>query len=110
MLSFELSLSILLMAVIVLLVFYTLYLTEPPAKPSGEEKPTIEEVIPPKKPTTTVTGPKEEEKKPLSLQHKGDPAKCPHGFGHLKNRDKDNAISDECLSCPRMLECLSSGE
>ena len=110
MLSFELSLLILLMVVIVLLIFYILYMTEPPAKPSAEEKPTVEEKIPPKKRTITATGPKEGGKKLLSPQHQADSAKCPHGFGYLKNRDKDTSIPDECLSCPRMLECLSSGE
>ena len=110
MLSFEISLLILLMAVIVLLIFYILHVTEPPAKPSAEEKPTVEEKIPPKKRTITATGPKEGGKKLLSPQHQADSAKCPHGFGYLKKREKDTSIPDECLSCPRMLECLSSGE
>lgn len=108
MVSFELSLLILLIAVIVLLIFYVIYLTEPSAKPSAQEKLSVEEKIPPKKPTATATNPKEEGKKPLPPRHQADSTKCPHGFGNLKKRDKSADIPDECLSCPRMLECLSS--
>lgn len=110
MLSFELSLLILLMAVIVLLIFYILYVTEPPTEPPAEEKLSVEEKIPPRKPTATATGPKEGGKKLLSPEHQADSAKCPHDFGYLKKRDKNTPIPDECLSCPRMMECLSSGE
>jgi len=109
MISFELSLLILLIAVIILLILYVLYALEPPAKPSAEEKMSAEENIPAEKPTTT-TSQKAKEKKHASTQPQTDPLKCPHGFGYLKKRDKKAAIPEECLACPRALECLGSSE
>ena len=32
---------------------------------------------------------------------------CSHGFGFLNNRAKDAAIPDECLTCPRILQCMT---
>jgi len=31
---------------------------------------------------------------------------CSHGFGYLKSRPKDAVIPDECLICPRILQCM----
>jgi len=33
--------------------------------------------------------------------------KCQHHFGYLKNRPKNTPIPDECLTCDRMIECLT---
>ncbi|MEM0095139.1 MAG: hypothetical protein QXZ51_03120 [Candidatus Bathyarchaeia archaeon] len=32
---------------------------------------------------------------------------CPHFFGFLKKRPKNMPIPDECLTCNRMIECLT---
>jgi hypothetical protein len=34
-------------------------------------------------------------------------AKCQHHLGYLKNRPKNTPIPDECLTCDRMIECLT---
>jgi len=31
---------------------------------------------------------------------------CSHEFGYLRSRPKDSAIPDECLTCPRILQCM----
>jgi len=31
---------------------------------------------------------------------------CLHEFGYLRSRPKDSAIPDECLTCPRILQCM----
>ncbi|MGQ9565883.1 MAG: hypothetical protein ACUVT5_04990 [Candidatus Bathyarchaeales archaeon] len=31
---------------------------------------------------------------------------CLHEFGYLKNRPKNKPIPDECLTCPKMIQCL----
>jgi len=33
---------------------------------------------------------------------------CPHEIGYLRSRPKDSAIPDECLICPRILQCMIS--
>lgn len=35
------------------------------------------------------------------------PPGCPHFLGYLKKIPKDAPILDECLTCPRILECLA---
>ena len=34
------------------------------------------------------------------------PAECPHHFGHLKNLPEDASIPDECLTCPKLIQCF----
>jgi len=36
-----------------------------------------------------------------------DDAKCKHFLGYLKKRSKDASIPDECLTCDKMIECLT---
>ncbi|MGC8998117.1 MAG: hypothetical protein ACP5JW_01750 [Candidatus Bathyarchaeia archaeon] len=54
----------------------------------------------------------EEEKVPTVVVRKsgkstsGD-VKCEHFFGYLKKRPKNTPIPDECLTCNRMIECLT---
>lgn len=35
-------------------------------------------------------------------------AECLHKFGYLKSRSKGSEIPDECLTCPKILQCMSS--
>ena len=32
---------------------------------------------------------------------------CAHGYGYLNNRPKDATIPDECLTCSRILQCMT---
>jgi predicted RNA-binding Zn-ribbon protein involved in translation (DUF1610 family) len=57
---------------------------------------------------------KEEESKKVSAKAYRVPdakaetgTKCLHHFGYLKNRPKNTPIPDECLTCDRMIECLT---
>jgi len=96
--------------VIILLILYIVYALEPPAKPSAEKKKSAREKISTGKPETSATNLKEIAKKAVSTQPQADSRKCSYGFGYLKKRDKNAPIPDECLACPRTLECLSSTE
>jgi DNA-directed RNA polymerase subunit RPC12/RpoP len=58
-------------------------------------------------------GPSKCEEKERTISEKksiGHPApsgtKCNHFLGYLKKRPKNTPISDECLTCDRMIECL----
>lgn len=35
--------------------------------------------------------------------------KCTHSYGYLGNLPKDASIPNECLTCPRVMECSSRG-
>jgi hypothetical protein len=35
-------------------------------------------------------------------------AKCPHHFGYLSELPKDKPIPEECLLCPKLLECTTT--
>ena len=43
--------------------------------------------------------------KPPEEQYK-DPSGCPHHFGYLANRPKNAPVHQECLTCPKILECM----
>jgi len=43
--------------------------------------------------------------KPPKMEEKG-PTKCPHYFGYLTHRPKDTSIPQECLTCPKIVECM----
>lgn len=50
---------------------------------------------------------KEEKEPPVKLPAKKEkgPSECPHHFGYLANRPKNESIPQECLICPKILEC-----
>lgn len=58
------------------------------------EKPTVVKGI--QKPPTDS---------PKSLQVR--PPECSHFFGYLRKIPRNTSISDECFSCPKMVECLA---
>ena len=33
---------------------------------------------------------------------------CPEAFGYLANRPKDEVVSQKCLVCPKMVDCMLS--
>lgn len=90
---------------------------EPPEKPETESAEALEEApetsdIAPFEPPLE-TGPVEPPEVPeaASAEAEGEtgppgPSGCPYHLGYLKKRPKDAIIPDECLGCPRILECL----
>jgi hypothetical protein len=61
------------------------------ARPKKEEEDKKKKEEPPVKP------PEKEEK---------DPSECSHHFGYLANRPKDSPIPQECLTCPKIVDCM----
>jgi hypothetical protein len=51
----------------------------------------------------------EKVKKVVVAKHE-DNVKCKHFLGYLKKRPKDMSFPDECLTCNKMIECLSIKE
>ena len=80
------------------------------ATPSSPLHPSLEKVL-----DVISTQPqkeKEEEKKkeeplvkPPKKEEKG-PSGCPHRFGYLANRPKNAPIPQECLTCPKIVDCM----
>jgi len=33
-------------------------------------------------------------------------ASCPHHVGYLKTRSKNETVPDNCLTCPKILQCM----
>ena len=46
------------------------------------------------------------EKNAKKEKEKAKEIKCPYHFGYLKEKGKDSPIPEECLVCPKMLECM----
>lgn len=46
-----------------------------------------------------------EEEPPKPPQESND-SSCTHSFGYLKKHEKSMPFPDECLTCPKMVECL----
>ncbi|MCZ2808036.1 MAG: hypothetical protein O2V44_01620 [Candidatus Bathyarchaeota archaeon] len=80
---------------------------EPQAEPAGkkEEKATKEE---PKTEPFVKEEPKEESKTEPSVEKESGSSGCPQSFGYLANRPKDTPIPQECLVCPKMVDCMLS--
>jgi hypothetical protein len=51
---------------------------------------------------------KEKEEPPVKSPEKGEkgPSGCPHHLGYLANRPKDAPIPQECLTCPKIVDCM----
>ena len=109
MLSFELS-AIDLILVIAVIVLLILYVTKSSAEPHTEERRFVEEEIPPEKPAVEAANPKIEGEKELLPHARTDSSRCPYVFGYLKKLDKNAAIPDDCLGCPRIMDCFGSNE
>ena len=80
---------------------------EPQAEPAGkkEEKAMKEEH---KTEPFVKEEPKEEAKTEPSDKKESGPSGCPKSFGYLANRLPDVAIPQECLVCPKMVDCMLS--
>ena len=94
MLSFGLVAFALVTVIVVLWISYVVYFAERPASEVTEMAPS----------------PEEKEELPKEPELPTDSPKCSFGFGHLKKHAKNLAYPDECLSCPRVLECKECAE
>lgn len=77
--------------------------------PSPPLHPSLEKVLD----VISAQPQKEEEKKkkeepPVKSQEKEEkgPSGCPHHFGYLASRAKGAPIPQECLICPKIVECM----
>jgi hypothetical protein len=105
MLSFELSASILLIAAIIL-ILVAFYLTDPSTGRPTKENPSARRGILARKSASEVESPREELRKTVG---KG-ALSCTYGFGYLGKQSKGAPLPDECLSCPRLIECYETGD
>jgi len=54
----------------------------------------------------SIEPPKSLEVAPVETERQAGPPGCPHYLGYLKGSLRDGFVPDECLSCPKMLQCL----
>lgn len=47
-----------------------------------------------------------EKEKGKKMEPEAKKSGCGHYFGYLKKRPKNTPIPDECISCPKIVECL----
>ncbi|MEM3874241.1 MAG: hypothetical protein QXU45_03835 [Candidatus Bathyarchaeia archaeon] len=63
------------------------------------------------KPTRHDKGGEEEKASTVVVRRSGESVsegvECKHFFGYLRKRPKNTPIPDECLTCSRMIECLT---
>ena len=76
----------------------------PPMNPSLEK---IRDVIS-AQPQNEKEEKKEKEEPPVKPPEKKEkgPSECPHHLGYLANRPKDAPIPQECLVCPKIVDCM----
>lgn len=63
----------------------------------------------PEKATSTITNAKQNEKR-FPAQPKKGASRCPYGFGYLSKQDKEAPVPEECLSCPKLVECYKADD
>jgi len=80
---------------------------EPQAEPAGkkEEKATKEE---PKTEPLVKEEPEKAPKTEQSAKKENGSSGCPEAFGYLANRPPETPIPQECLVCPKMVDCMLS--
>ena len=104
MLSFEISVIDigLILAVIVLMI---LYITKQSTESVAEPELSVPEEKDAEKPSEAVETQKPVERDQLPTLSQTSSLECPYQFGYLKRLSRDAPIPDECLTCPRMIEC-----
>ncbi len=78
--------------------------------PSPPVHPAFEKVLDvisaqPKKEEEEKKKKEEPSAKPPEKEEKGS-SECSHHFGYLANRPKDAPIPQECLTCPKIVDCM----
>ena len=109
MLSFELS-AIDLILVIAVIILLILYITKLSTKFNDEQRLLVDKRDIPEKPAAKVEPFKARGETRSPIQFQKNFSKCPHYFGYLKRHAKNTSIPDECLNCPRIVECLHPNE
>jgi len=104
MLSFEISVIdiVLMLAIIVLLI---LYITKLSTKSVAEPGLSVPEERDAEKPSEAVETQKSMEQRRLPTHPQTSSLECPYHFGHLKKLPRNAPIPNECVRCPRMVEC-----
>jgi len=65
------------------------------------------DIIPAEVPeTVSIKPPESLEVAPAVTEREAGPPGCPHYLGYLKGRLRDGFAPDECLSCPKIMQCL----
>jgi len=73
--------------------------------PEEEEKEASEEVEPERlEEPEMLEEPEKEPAKPSESEEEAPPG-CPHYVGYLSKRPKGTPIPEECLTCPKMIDC-----
>jgi len=103
MFSFEVSAVDIVLAVAVLTLFI-LHLTRFSAEPSTRSESHLAGRNAQVRPNAQASS--TEMRQP---SEKTDAWKCTHSFGYLANLPKEASIPNECLTCPRVMECSSKG-
>ena len=81
--------------------------TEPPqTKPSIKEEKLIEEEEPETETFVVYEAPKQAPKLEESDEKESKASGCPKTFGYLATRPKDAPIPQECLLCPKIVDCM----
>jgi len=104
MVSFEFSAVDVVLAVAVIILFI-LHLTRSSAEPSTRTEPTLANRNAPDYRKAQVS--------PMEMRkpsEQTDSWKCTHSFGYLGNLPREASIPNECLTCPRVMECGSKGQ
>lgn len=110
MLSFELSVMDIVLA-IAIIILLLLHISRMPTKSATEQKLSRENRKPSKQSRKNIvklnTSKKKESSYTRSLEGS---VKCPHRFGYLKTLPFGSSVPEECYGCSRMMQCLFSNE
>jgi DNA-directed RNA polymerase subunit RPC12/RpoP len=61
-----------------------------------------------KKVEVEETDDEEEESREMEVEEKvEETVVCPHHLGYLKRRSKNTPVPEECLTCSKMIDCMS---
>lgn len=107
MLSFELSVIDLVLAVAIVIVLL-LQITRAPVKSVTEPELTNENQKASESSVRNVLTPRTSKTKQPFTRLIENSVKCPQHFGYLRNLSNTSSIPEECYSCPRMMQCLYS--
>jgi hypothetical protein len=78
----------------------------PQAKPSTKEEKLTKEEEPETETLVIYEAPKETPKSEQSSEKESKSSGCPQTFGYLASRPADAPIPQECLLCPRIVDCM----
>jgi DNA-directed RNA polymerase subunit RPC12/RpoP len=71
-------------------------------------EPERSDMTPNIEPVISASPSKQRRNEKISDEEKATVSECPHQFGYLKSRSKGAEIPDQCLTCAKILQCMSS--